>query len=79
MIGDTYSKKYKSDNIPEAIMIFSAENIMVTSGLSHRNVTKLFTSLQNISLKPHLVKENLNKSYVNLYLLIWICHSFIGH
>ena len=64
MIGDTYSKKYKFDNIPEVIVIFSAENIMVTSGLSHRNVTKLFTSRQNIPLRSRLVKENLNKSLV---------------
>ena len=33
-------KKYKIDYSPDENVIFSAENVMVTSGLSRRNVTE---------------------------------------
>ena len=39
-------EKYKFDNISEVIVIFSAENVMVTSELPCRNVIKLLYHTQ---------------------------------
>ena len=41
MMGDTNSKKYKIGYLPYENVIFSAENVMILSGLSRRNVTEL--------------------------------------